>query len=292
MKVLILGATGMLGSSMFNVISEIRKWQVYGTVRSDSAKQYFPSSMQANLLSGIVAEDLDSITRAFIQVKPEVVINCMGLVKQLKTANDPVQILPINSLLPHRLVKLCELTGARLVHISTDCVFSGRKGNYKETDVVDAVDLYGKSKYLGEVNCKNAITLRTSIIGHELNSSHGLVEWFLRQNTSCVGYAKAVFSGIPTVVLAEIIRDVVIPRRSLHGVYHISSTPITKLDLLRLISKVYGKTIEILVDNSVVVDRSLNSTRFQRKTGYKMPEWNELIQMMYASQYPTRSRNV
>ena len=282
----------MLGSSMFNVISEIRKWQVYGTVRSDSAKQYFPSSMQANLLSGIVAEDLDSITRAFIQVKPEVVINCMGLVKQLKTANDPVQILPINSLLPHRLVKLCELTGARLVHISTDCVFSGRKGNYKETDVVDAVDLYGKSKYLGEVNCKNAITLRTSIIGHELNSSHGLVEWFLRQNTSCVGYAKAVFSGIPTVVLAEIIRDVVIPRRSLHGVYHISSTPITKLDLLRLISKVYGKTIEILVDNSVVVDRSLNSTRFQRKTGYKMPEWNELIQMMYASQYPTRSRNV
>ena len=277
---------------MFNVISEIRKWQVYGTVRSDSAKQYFPSSMQANLLSGIVAEDLDSITRAFIQVKPEVVINCMGLVKQLKTANDPVQILPINSLLPHRLVKLCELTGARLVHISTDCVFSGRKGNYKETDVVDAVDLYGKSKYLGEVNCKNAITLRTSIIGHELNSSHGLVEWFLRQNTSCVGYAKAVFSGIPTVVLAEIIRDVVIPRRSLHGVYHISSTPITKLDLLRLISKVYGKTIEILVDNSVVVDRSLNSTRFQRKTGYKMPEWNELIQMMYASQYPTRSRNV
>jgi len=148
--------------------------------------------------------------------------------------------------LPHRLARLCELSGARLVHMSTDCVFAGDKGCYLESDPSDAKDLYGRSKFLGEVAYPHAVTLRTSIIGHELQSAHGLVGWFLAQQERCNGYTKAVFSGLPTVVLAQIIRDVVIPRPDLSGVYHVAAEPIAKYDLLKLIAETYGKTIEIV----------------------------------------------
>ena len=151
-----------------------------------------------------------------------------------------MQAIPINSLLPHRLARLCELSGARLVHISTDCIFAGDKGGYLETDPSDAIDLYGRSKFLGEVSYRNSVTLRTSIIGHELQSSHGLINWFLAQDKQCKGFSQAIFSGLPTVVLAGIIRDVVIPNEDLFGVYHVASQPISKYNLLKLVADVYS----------------------------------------------------
>lgn len=282
MKILVLGASGMLGNTMVRVLSEKREWQVYGTIRSESSKKFFSADITSRLLSSIDVEQNDSLTQVFIHVRPDVVINCVGLIKQLADAEDPLQAIPINSLLPHRLARLCELSDARLVHISTDCVFSGEKGAYTETDPSDANDLYGKSKFLGEVLYKHTITLRTSIIGHELQSAHGLVGWFLSQQKTCKGFSRAIFSGLPTVALAQFVRDVVIPKPELSGLYHVAAQPISKYDLLRLVAEVYGKSIEIIPDDALVIDRSLSATRLQKETGYVSSSWPELIQLMHA----------
>lgn len=282
MRVLVLGASGMLGNAVVRVLSEKPEWQVHGTVRAESSKRFFPASIAEKLLAGVDVEQQDSLTQAFIRTRPDVAINCIGLVKQLAEADDPLQAIPVNTLLPHRLSRLCDLSGARLIHMSTDCVFSGDKGGYGESDVSDAKDLYGRSKYLGEVDYPNAITLRTSIIGHELQSAHGLVDWFLSQQNACKGYTRAVFSGVPTVVLARIIRDVVIPRPELHGVYHVAAKPISKYELLKLVAEVYGKQIEIVPDDRLAIDRSLDAARFRAATGYVAPEWEEMIKLMYS----------
>ncbi len=282
MKILVLGASGMLGNAVVRVLSEKTDWRVYGTVRSEGAKRWFQKQIAERLLAGVDVENQDNLIRLFAEARPDVVINCIGLVKQLAEADDPLQAVPINTLLPHRLARLCDLAGARLIHMSTDCVFSGEKGGYRESDVSDAKDLYGRSKYLGEVSYPHTVTLRTSIIGHELQSAHGLVGWFLSQQGTCKGYTRAIFSGVPTVVLAEIIRDVVIPRADLHGVYHVAAQPISKYDLLNLVAKVYGKQIEIIPDDKLVLDRSLDAARFREATGYVAPEWEEMIKLMYA----------
>jgi len=281
MRVLVLGASGMLGNAMIRVLSEEKKWVVYGTVRSESSMRLFSNSIAERLLSGCDVEQTDALVKAFIWSKPDVVINCIGLIKQYAHSENPLQAIPINSLLPHRIASLCEISGARMVHISTDCVFSGKKGDYMESDVSDAYDLYGKSKLLGEVAYPNAITLRTSIIGHELQSANGLVNWFLSQEDTCKGYRKAIFSGLPTVVIAQIIRDVVIPRKDIYGLYHVAAKSISKYDLLTMIANIYRKTIKIVPDDKLVINRSLNAKRFEIATGYIAPEWSELIKIMH-----------
>lgn len=280
LKILVLGASGMLGSSVVRVLSMKSSFQVYGTVRSDCSKKFFSSEIASRLLSGLDVYQNDSLEQTFIRIQPDVVINCVGLIKQSADADDPLLAIPINSLLPHRLSRLCEPINARLVHMSTDCVFSGDKGGYSESDPADAQDLYGRSKFLGEVVCPNAVTLRTSIIGHELNSARGLLEWFLLQQGQCKGFTRTIFSGLPTVILAKIIRDVLIPRTDLHGVYHVAADPISKFDLLNLIANVYGKQIKIVPDNNHVNDRSLNADRFRDATGYLAPGWPELVSSM------------
>lgn len=282
MRILVLGASGMLGNAMIRVLSEKVDWKVHGSVRSEGSKRFFRADIAERLISGVDVEHHDSLLQAFIQIRPDVVINCVGLIKQLADAGDPLQAIPINALLPHRLARLCELSGARLVHMSTDCVFAGDKGRYRESDRSDANDLYGRSKFLGEVAYPHTVTLRTSIIGHELQSAHGLVGWFLSQQESCNGFTKAIFSGLPTVALAQVVRDVVIPHADLSGVYHVAAQPISKYDLLKLIADVYGKTIKIVPSDKLVINRSLNAEHFKDATGYVVPSWPELIKLMYS----------
>ena len=222
----------------------------------------------------------DSLLAAFVQARPDVVINCVGLVKQLSNAEDPLVAVPINTLLPHRLALMCEVAGARLVHVSTDCVFSGKQGNYTEFDLADAQDVYGRSKLLGEVDYPHAVTLRTSIIGHELRSAHGLIDWFLSQQARVKGYTEAVFSGLPTCELARVVRDFVIPHASLRGVYHVAAEPISKHDLLQIVNREYGKNLQIEPDDQVKINRSLNASRFREATGYVAPAWPDLIAQM------------
>jgi dTDP-4-dehydrorhamnose reductase len=279
-KVLVLGASGMLGNTVLRLLSTSAGIAVVASARSESALGSFEPKLRSKVLTGIDVENHDSLIRLFAITQPEVVVNCIGLVKQLAGAADPLAALPINSMMPHRLARLCEMVSARLVHISTDCVFSGAKGMYLEEDFADAADLYGRSKHIGEVDYPHAVTLRTSIIGHELGSAHGLVGWFLAQASSVNGYTQAIFSGLPTVELARVIRDFVIPRPDLRGVYHVSAAPISKFDLLSLVARVYNKAIDIEPDARLVIDRSLDSTRFRTATGYSPPDWPELVRAM------------
>ncbi len=285
MRILVLGVTGMLGNAMFRAFSKDGRHEIWGTVRDSSAMNPARSLDGSPLISGVDALQFESVVAAMNRVKPEIVINCIGVIKQLAAANDPLVALPINAEFPHRLAGLCARLGSRLVHISSDCVFSGRKGAYTESDLSDAEDLYGRSKYLGELQQhSHAITLRTSIIGHELASKYSLVEWFLGQRDEVRGYSRAIYSGLPAVELARVINAFVLPKAELSGLYHVSSKPIAKLDLLRIIADVYGKTITIVPDDSVIIDRSLLSDRFTRATGYVAPEWPNLIGEMYRDQ--------
>ena len=283
MKVLVFGASGMIGSAMFRVLSAKIGWKVWGTLRSDEAKRFFSGDQQDKLMAGVDVEKHDALVRMFAHVKPDVVVNCIGLTKHHKEAEDPQIAIPLNTLLPHRMADLCAVAGARLIHVSTDCVFAGTKGNYAEGDAPDAGDVYGKSKHLGEVDYPHAITLRTSTIGHELQSAYGLLDWFLSQRGSCKGFNRAIFSGLPNTEFARVVRDVVIPRPELHGLYHVGADPIGKYELLKLIARVYGKQIDIVRDDEFMIDRSLNSARFNQASGYKAAGWPELIQAMDAS---------
>jgi dTDP-4-dehydrorhamnose reductase len=284
MKILVLGVSGMLGNVVFRYFSEDKQFEVFGSARRAGIKNTFPVPMADRILMCSDVDNPDSLAQLFAAAKPDVVINCVGLVKQNADASDPLLAIPLNSLLPHRLARLCEIANARLIHISTDCIFAGDKGNYLESDLSDASDLYGRSKYLGEVNYKHAITLRTSTIGHELYSSHGLINWFLVQQGRITGYKKAIFSGLPTIELAHIIRDIVVHRPEFSGLYHVAAAPISKYDLLKLVAEVYNKPIDIDADENFVIDRSLNAAKFAQDFGYVAPDWPKLIRKMFASQ--------
>ena len=281
MKVLVLGVSGMLGNAVFRYFSETTDYEVFGSARSSAVRHAFAPALANRVIVGTDVDNPDSVALLFAKVKPHVVINCVGLIKQLAEADDPLSAIPINALLPHRLARLCDVAGARLVHMSTDCVFSGAKGMYTEADMSDAKDLYGRSKYLGEVDYPHAITVRTSIIGHELSGAHSLVGWFLAQQGSVKGFRRAIFSGLPTVELARVIRDHVLPHPELRGLYHVSAEPINKFDLLALIAKAYGKTIAITPDDKLVIDRSLDSSRFREATSYQPEPWPELVRRMH-----------
>ena len=234
----------------------------------------------------IVVDDIekpDGVARLFDAVQPNVVINCIAAGRPAPV--DPMRSIEIYSVLPRRLSHLCDLFGSRLVQISSDGVFSGARGGYSENDLPDANDIYAISKLLGEVTEPHAITLRTSIIGHELQSRGGLLEWFLSQQGQCRCYTRAIFSGFPTIVLADLVRDVVIPRPDLHGVYHLATRPISKFDLLRLVAERYGKNIELIPDDRDNPDRTLVATRFEKATGYVAPDWPTLVDLMYRDRF-------
>jgi dTDP-4-dehydrorhamnose reductase len=292
-NVLVLGAAGMLGHVVLRVLAADPNVRVRGTVRSSGSQRLLPPELREHVVAGVDVENADSLMRVVAETEPAAVINCIGLVKQRSEADDPLAALPINAIFPHRLVRLCAVGGARLIHISTDCVFSGKKGMYLETDSSDAEDLYGRSKFLGEVDAPHAVTIRTSMIGHELGGGiHGLLEWFLAQKHGVKGYRRAIFSGLPTVELAHVIRDHVLRRPDLTGVYHVAAEPIAKFDLLTLFAREYGRTIAITPDDGVRIDRSLDGARFRAATGYAAPGWPELVRSMHAFHQPVVSDHV
>ena len=276
-KILILGGTGMLGHKLYSNLKN--KYDTYVTIRGSmktygNLKLFDPDKVRGN----VDALDFDSVIRAIAAFRPDIVINCIGLIKQLPDSNDPLWAITINAQLPHRISLVCAASGIRMIHISTDCVFSGKKGNYSEDDLSDAEDLYGKTKYLGEVAyTPHSITLRTSIIGHEINTKNGLLEWFLNQKKSVSGYKNAIYSGFSTFELSKVIADYVIPNANLTGIYNVSASPISKYDLLNIIKKVYKKDIEIIPDFEIKMDRSLDSGKFRNQTGYIPPDWNKMI---------------
>lgn len=281
MRVLVIGATGMLGYSLFTNLMDNNHLDVYGTVRSIKGKEPFFVHCEEKLCKNVDVSDLTTVEAVLSKLKPSVVINCIGLIKQHSISKQHVDAVAINSLLPHQLASLCDNYSCKLIHFSTDCVFDGKKGLYAESDIPDARDLYGRSKCLGEVDYAPHLTLRTSIIGHELNTTVSLVDWFLSQENSTKGFSKAIFSGIPTCVIARLLVDKILPEKSLSGLYQLSVDPIDKFTLLNLIAKTYHKNIEIIESRGLVIDRSLNSEKLCNELSLETPCWESLISKMY-----------
>lgn len=277
MRILVLGATGMLGHKLIQSLS--KKHSVFGTIRGKIGS-YADSAVipLQKIIDSVSGASFHSIQHAIDTVKPEVVINCIGIVKQLPEAQDPIQSIEINSLLPHKIAKYCNEKNIRFIHYSTDCVFTGIKGNYSENDLEDARDLYGRSKCLGEVEPSEGLTLRTSLIGRQLTGSYSLVEWFLSNNGGTVnGYTKSIFSGLTTNAHADIVDQIITRHPDLSGLYHLAAEPISKYDLLMKIKKEFNLNIEINPVNGEISDRSLNGSRFYTDTGIKVPSWDTMI---------------
>ena len=283
----------MLGHSLFRQYSKRSDLDVYATVKEKGRlEQWFTPEYKRKLQTGIDVEDFDSVMRAITIVKPDAVINCIACIKQSQISKNVLSAININAQFPHKLALICQKTGVRFIQISSDVVFDGKRGKYTELDNVNISDLYGMTKFLGEVSYSNCVTIRTSIIGHELVGRSNLVEWFLsrNENEKVDGYTRAIYSGFPTIELARIIIDYVIPNDNLSGIYHVSSDPISKYELLRLIAGRYEKKIIIKPSDEVVVDRSLDSTAFRSLTGYTPPSWPELVNKMYLDYVQNKGR--
>lgn len=277
-----MGAAGMLGHVLLRVLAASPGIEVYGTVRSRALPASFPQNLDHLVRRGVDATSERQMLGLLEELSPDAVINCAGLIKQRQEGQDPEPAIIANALLPHRLARICAPVGARLVHLSTDCVFSGATGNYREESLPDCTDVYGRTKLLGEVTYGDAVTLRTSIIGPELDRGLGLVSWFLAQTGSVKGYTEAIFSGLPTVELARVIRDYVLPNPALRGLYHVSGPAISKYDLLVVLGREYGIEVEIVRDDAVRIDRSLDASKFRGLTRYTPPTWTELVSAMKA----------
>ncbi|MEU8262042.1 SDR family oxidoreductase [Micromonospora sp. NPDC048999] len=281
-RVLVLGATGMLGHALLRELSEDPALDVYGAARSiEDRGPLYPAGLLARITPAVDATRFEQVRQILDDVRPDVVVNGVGVIKQRPDVQDAVHTVTLNALFPHLLADACARLGSRLVHVSTDCVFSGRHGGYVEDDLPDPADLYGRSKLLGETTTAPALTLRTSIIGHELTTKRSLLDWFLSQEGRVRGFTRAVYSGVTTVEFARLLREVILPREDLAGLYHVAAEPIPKHDLLRLVADVYGWRGEIVPDDDFVCDRSMRADTLAEATGYRPPAWPDMIRRMH-----------
>lgn len=282
MRVLVLGAGGMLGHKLLQRLSQDH--DVAGAVRAAAVAPDLKRVLGGiRVLTGVDGTNLDTVEAALREHKPEVVFNCIGVIKQLKEAKDPIISIETNSLLPHRIAKACAAHGAHFVHFSTDCVFSGREGNYTEGSVSDCIDLYGRTKYLGEVTATGALTIRTSIIGRELRSPISLVDWFLCQRAGRIkGFAGAIYTGLTTNAMADLMAKLLAEAPVIEGLWQVSADPISKYDLLNILNDVYQAGVTIDRDETFFCDRSLDSSRFRTRLGWTPPSWQEMVIAMHA----------
>jgi len=277
MRILILGGDGMLGHQLLTHLQT--RNEVYVTMRQDlGAHASFNLFNSENAYDSIDIRSVDRLIEVMADCRPAAVINAIGIIKQRPDAKESIPSLEINALLPHRLAVLCKAIGARLIHMSTDCIFSGKKGNYQENDPSDAEDLYGKTKYLGEVHESNCLTLRTSIIGRELSRHKSLLDWFLAQTGKVKGFTNAIYNGFTTLEMSRIIEKILLEYPNASGVYQVSSEPISKYELLLLFREKLGHNIEIIPDDSFYCDRSLDSSRFRAEFNYTPPTWPTMIE--------------
>lgn len=280
MRILILGANGMLGHVLFNYFSKVCNFKTFGTVRLRRQLASFTNDVQNNIHLISIQKDSE-IIKIINKLIPDLIINCLGLVKQKFLPNDFIMSIQMNALLPHRLAKITQNYSVRLINFSSDCVFSGNKGMYTEIDKPDPSDLYGKTKLIGEVYYGNVLTIRTSFLGHQIDAKYSLLEWLLSQKVKCKGFVNAIYSGLPTIELAMILKDHIIFNNDLFGLYQISSDPINKYELLSLINDIYDLKLDIVKEDKFILDRSLNSQKFRDATGYEPPNWRNLIKKMY-----------
>ena len=274
-KILILGSTGMMGSTISRLIKNDKRFKILCTYKDYHKIKLI--KLQKNQKKKLNVFDFNELKRIIFRFKPDFIINCVGLIKQLSNKKNINKIKFLNTNLPKKLSIIAKNKNFKIIHLSTDCVFSGKKGNYKESDKCDAIDLYGISKFKGEVDSKFVLNIRTSIIGHELTSSNSLLNWFLNQK-EINGFKKAFFSGLTTLELSKIIINEIIEKNKIiNGLFHISGPRISKLNLLKIVKRIYKKKTIINIDNSFKIDRSLNSNKFTKLINIKKKSWPNMI---------------
>ncbi|QWE29008.1 SDR family oxidoreductase [Polynucleobacter sp. AM-7D1] len=270
-NVLVLGANGLIGSTLYRVLRKSNELKAYGTVRRNSI--FFQND---DHIESVDAFDIQLIYDLLIKKNIHVIVNCIGLTKHKESTNSIFESGYLNAVFPHKLAFCAQKSNARLIHISSDCVFSGKDGNYDEGSKCDAIDIYGITKYLGEPSEIQGLTIRTSTIGHELASSYGLLDWFITQKR-CSGYSNALFSGTTTLELANNIKRLILKHPNLSGIYNIGGEKISKFDLLTKINTIYKLGIDIKFDESLIIDRSYSSDKYYKATGYTQANWDDLI---------------
>lgn len=280
MKIVVVGGAGMLGHKMFQILRE-RFPGTLCTTREDVKQAPFD---RVDLLQGddvirhVDVMDFDRLHGVLKEIRPNFIVNCVGIVKQREEARMAIPSITINSLLPHKLASFAAEWGGRVIHPSTDCVFDGKRGGYTEADDSSAEDLYGKSKFLGELHCENGLTLRTSIIGRELVEHRSLLDWFLAQQGKTIrGYQRVIYSGVTTNQLAEVVTMVIRDKPTLHGLYQVVTEPISKYDLLCLAKEAFKMDVTIVPEQGEISDRSMKGDRFRQATGYVSPSWPVLM---------------
>ena len=285
-RVLILGGAGMLGHRLWRTLRG--RFETFVTLRSLDPWRGIGLFDPARTIEDVNARHPRSVERALDETHPDVVVNCIGIVKQRAEAKDPVASIAVNALFPHLVARAVTARGARFVHVSTDCVFSGRRGSYAEDDLTDAEDLYGRTKALGEVTAPGCLTLRTSIIGREIGEGLGLVEWFLsrRRAGACQGFTRAWFSGVTTAVLAGFVADLVASGSELSGLYHLAGDRISKHDLVTLLNDAFAAGVDIEAVDGPAVDRSLDGARLRRDAGFEPPSWADMVRDLAADDAP------
>ena len=284
----VLGAGGMLGHK---VLQRLRPMvtDTIGLMRGRLADlgPRAESFGQARIIEGFDASDPETVRERLRDLRPRVIVNCIGIIKQRASSSDAIGSIMVNALLPHVLADVCSEWQGRLIHISTDCVFTGFRGGYLESDPTDATDLYGRTKALGEPSAPNSLTLRTSMIGRELANYHSLLEWFLGNAHGAIrGFRHAIFSGVTTNHLASLIAQIISDHAALVGTYHVASTPISKYELLMMLRDAYGLSAEITPDDVFRCDRSLNGEKLMSAIGYRPPSWSDMIAELVADETP------
>lgn len=279
MRILVLGASGMIGHRLFWELAHLGH-DVYGSVRSPGEKfNQFVTKFNNKIFKSIDARQFSTVSSLLEKIKPDLIINAIGIVKQNKNANDWEQCIELNSLFPQRLALECAQRKIRMIQLSTDCVFSGEKGNYTEQDWPDATDCYGKSKILGEVvGNPFVLTVRTSTVGNEIENRKGLLEWFLNSTGEVKGFKGALYSGFTTKELAKVFHEHVFPQQNLSGLYHISAPVINKFELLQIFKKHFKKEINIVQDDSLKVKRDLCDNKFRKVTKFVKPDWDKMVE--------------
>ena len=283
MKVIIFGSNGLLGNTITKYFLDNSSYETFPILRDSSKIMLFKKKYHKSFIVIKNILDFEEIKKKIKNIRPDILINCIGITNKVQKNNTSYfeDLIRVNSLFPHMLHRISLDLNARLIHLSTDCIYSGNKGNYNENDLPDPIDAYGRSKLLGELNYENTLTIRKSVVGHEFLTKKGLLEWFLDQNKIVQGYKNVIFSGLTVLELARLIDIYIIPRNDLKGIFHVSGEPISKFDLLKIFNEIYNKSIKIVPNESIKINRTLNGSHFNKVTGYKINSWSSLIKSMY-----------
>lgn len=278
MRILILGVSGLIGHKLLQELSE--NFEVFGTLHKTKLHYGNLSLFSSkNIIECVDVANFEILKGVFFAVNPDVILNCVGITKRKIDENNPLEVLTVNSVFPHQLANWAKTNKKRIIHFSTDCVFDGKVGNYNESSLTTADDIYGRTKALGEINYNHTLTIRSSFIGQELFDKTELLDWFLAQNGKQIkGFTNTFYSGVSTIFMANVVANIILNYPNLSGLYQLApDKPISKYDLLCLAKEAFDVNVEIIPESEHVHLPTLDASKLKREISIEVPSWNEMM---------------